>query len=122
VYEGIRRWFAALDAEMAATGSESAPVAIAEIPLLFETGRPTDFDRVVVAVCSPEEQRRRVTLRDGLAPAAVDRRIAAQMPLEEKRRRSDYTIDTDGPPQRTDSQVIEVWERLRSEAAERARS
>ncbi len=57
VYAGIRRWFDEL------TG---APAGVAEIPLLYETDHAGDFDRVVVAACSRDEQKRRAMARDGL--------------------------------------------------------
>src|SRR4029450_12575539 len=52
VYRRIREWFANL--------SSSTAVAIADIPLVFETGHYHDFDRVIVAACDPAEQLRRV--------------------------------------------------------------
>ena len=52
VYQRIREWLANL-----ASGTR---VAIADIPLLFETGHHHDFDRVVVAACAPQEQIRRM--------------------------------------------------------------
>src|SRR6476661_1546865 len=70
VYEAIERWFAALPAGTAA--------GVADIPLLFETGREADFDLVIVTACSPDEQLRRLVARDGLAKADALARIATQ--------------------------------------------
>ena len=69
---------------------------LADIPLLFETRRERDFDRVVVAACPPAEQVRRVMRRDGLDEAAALARLAAQWPLGDKVRRATDVIDTGG--------------------------
>jgi dephospho-CoA kinase len=106
VYAAIFAWFDSLPA-----GS----FGIADIPLLYETGRAGDFDRVIVAACDPAEQRRRVMARDGLAEHEADQRIGAQMPIGEKLARADFVIDTTGADADTYRQVVEVWERLRAE-------
>ena len=61
VYRRIREWFA--------NRPPGTRVAIADIPLVFETGHNHDFDEVVVAACEPEEQVRRVIARDNLSDA-----------------------------------------------------
>ena len=104
VYRRIREWSVNLPA---ATG-----LAIADIPLLFETGHEHDFDAVIVCACSPDEQVRRVIARDGLTEREARFRIAAQWPIEEKVRRADYVIRTDGDFAETDRQVAAVVRRL----------
>jgi dephospho-CoA kinase len=96
VYEAIEAWFAALP-----------PVvyAVADIPLLYETGREGDFDTVVVTACEPDEQVRRLAARDGLSVENAQQRIQAQLPLAEKVRRADHVIRTDGTHAETDAQV-----------------
>ena len=105
VYDTIRDW-------MAARAVEGAQIAVAEIPLLFETHHEADFDRVVVTACEPAEQVRRVMARDGLSGADVQRRIAAQWPLEDKARRADFVIRTDGSMVDTARRTSEVWRAL----------
>jgi dephospho-CoA kinase len=97
-------WFASIDQRHA--------FAVADIPLLFETGRDADFDVVIVTVCDPETQVRRVITRDRLSEAEARQRIAAQLPIEEKVRRADYVITTDGTLADTDRQVHEVHQKL----------
>ena len=80
----------------------AAPFAVADIPLLYETGRADAFDRVVVVACDPATQLRRVMARDGLSAADVRRRIAAQLPLAEKVVRADEVIRTDGSLEETE--------------------
>lgn len=111
VHPAVRRatdeWFAALD-------PARHPFGIADIPLLYEVGRDRDFDAVIVAACDPETQVRRVMERDDLSEPEARQRLAAQLPIEEKVRRADYVIRTDGTPADTDRQVRGVWETLQS--------
>jgi dephospho-CoA kinase len=108
VYRRIREWFANLP---------SATVAIADIPLLFETGHNHDFDEVIVAACDPEEQIRRVMARDGLSNADARARLAAQWPIGEKVARATHVIWTDRGFGETDRQVGEIYARLSSSGA-----
>ena len=105
VYRRIREWFVNVPA---------APgVAIADIPLLFETGHNHDFDAVIVAACRPDEQLRRVMARDGLSDHDAKARLAAQWPIEEKAKRADHVIWTDRSFAETDAQVAAVLAKLR---------
>jgi dephospho-CoA kinase len=88
--------------------------AVADIPLLYETGRERDFDVVIVTACSPETQVRRVMARDGLTERDARQRIAAQLPIDEKVRKADFVIDTEGTVDDTNGQVREVWNRLKT--------
>jgi len=108
VYRRIREWFVNLPS--------TAAVAIADIPLVFETGHQHDFDRVVVAACSPEEQISRVMARDGLDASAARARIAAQWPIGEKVARATHVIWTDRGFAETDRQVGDVYARLKADA------
>jgi dephospho-CoA kinase len=98
-------WFTGLDAAR-------HPIAVADIPLLYETGTDTLYDAVIVIACEPEEQVRRIVARDSVTEAEARQRLAAQMPIEQKVRRADFVIHTDGSHAETDRQVIEVLGRL----------
>src|SRR5262245_37804520 len=87
-------------------------VAVAVTPLLHETGRERDFDAVITTACSSEEQLRRVMTRDSLNEIQAKQRIAAQLSTEEKVRRANYAIWTDGTHEETKRQVAEVLEKL----------
>lgn len=108
VYRRIREWFANLPA--------GTRVAMADIPLVFETGHNHDFDEVVVAACDPDEQVRRVMARDNLSDADARRRLAAQWPIEEKVKRATRVIWTDRGFAETDRQVAETYDSLLSDA------
>jgi dephospho-CoA kinase len=86
--------------------------AIADIPLLYEVGRDRDFDAVIVAASRPETQLRRIVERDGISEDEARRRIAAQQPIDEKVRRADYVIWTDGSFEDTDRQIHGLFKRL----------
>lgn len=90
------------------------PIAVAEIPLLFETGRAEAFDEVVVVACAPDLQRQRLIMRDALSPDDADRRLAAQWPIERKVERADHVIRTDGNVDETMHAVDALFARLAS--------
>ncbi len=98
-------WFRSLD-------PARHPFAIADIPLLYETGTDGLYDRVIVTACESEEQVRRIVARDHVSEADARARVAAQMSIEEKIRRSDYVIRTDGTHAETDRQVRDVLGKL----------
>ena len=104
VYRRIREWFAQLP--------HGTPVAIADIPLLFETGHEHDFDAVVVAACTPEKQLRRLVARDGLSETDARARLEAQSPIDEKVRRAHFVVRTDRGFPQTDEDIERVYRRL----------
>ena len=103
VYRRIREW---------AVNLPHTRIAIADIPLLFETGHEHDFDKVIVCACEPEEQIRRLVTRDGLTDAEARARLAAQWPIDDKVQRGDFVIRTDRGYSDTDRQVRDVLQRL----------
>lgn len=74
--------------------SERCPLAILDIPLLFETGGEERIDYVVVVTAPAEVQRERVMARPGMTEERFESLLAKQMPDAEKRRRADFLIDT----------------------------
>jgi len=91
-------------------------VVVVEAALLVEAGYHERFDRLVVAWCRPEQQRERLLAR-GLTAEQIERRIAAQMPLETKRRLANDEIDCSGSLAETRQQVEALVVRLRQLAA-----
>ena len=71
-----------------------APVAVVDVPLLFETGGEKRVDAVVVVTATPELQRERVLARGTMDAAKLDSIIARQMPDAEKRKRAHFVVDT----------------------------
>lgn len=107
VYRRVGGWLANLPA--------NTRIAIADIPLLYETGHQHEFDRVIVCACAPAEQLRRIMARDRLSIEEARARLAAQWPIEEKAARADYVIRTDGTLTETERQVRRVYEMLNAE-------
>jgi len=89
------------------------PVAVLEVPLLFETGFDQRVDKTVVVTCSLSKQVARAMRKHGLAKSEVLRRIRAQMPLAEKERRADFTVGNDGSLAETARSIKAVWNSLR---------
>jgi dephospho-CoA kinase len=89
-------------------------IAVTEAAILVETGSYRDYDRLIVAVCRPEQQIERSMERDGVSREEVLNRLSRQMPLEEKVKHADFIIDTSGTKENTLQQVRTVHESLRS--------
>ena len=107
VYRAIGEWFATL-------ADRSERLGIADIPLLFETGREIDYDAVIVTSCPPAMQMQRLMARGGRSRQDAERRLAAQLPTDAKVAHADYVIDTSGTPEETDTQVRGVLKQLRN--------
>jgi dephospho-CoA kinase len=82
------------DAFLARHRAAGAPIAMLDIPLLFETGGRDRVDKVVVVTASPEIQRARVLARPGMSEEKFLSILAKQVPDAEKRRQADFVIDT----------------------------
>jgi dephospho-CoA kinase len=105
VGKGIDEFFARLPS--------NTPFAVADIPLLFETGGEHRFDKVIVVACARETQIERVMARDGLSREEAERRVASQWPIAEKVKKADYVIRTDGTHEQTNAQVTALLTQLR---------
>jgi dephospho-CoA kinase len=71
-----------------------APLALLDVPLLFETGGADRVDAVAVVTAPADVQRARVMARPGMTAAKLDAILARQMPDAEKRRRAHFVVDT----------------------------
>src|ERR1700691_2008380 len=71
-----------------------APVAVVDVPLLFETGGEKRVDAVVVVTTTPEIQRERILARPNMTGEKLDALLARQLPDAEKRKRADFVVDT----------------------------
>jgi dephospho-CoA kinase len=108
----VAEWFAALDRP------GGPDLAFEDAALILESGAKKNFDRVVVCWCRPEQQIERLQQR-GLSAADARLRIAAQMPIEEKRRLADEQIDCSGSLDETERQMNAVVARLKQAAVAR---
>jgi dephospho-CoA kinase len=87
-------------------------VIVVDAALLFEAGIGGRFTKVLVVWCSPEQQIERLMAKTGLSPQEAEQRIAAQMPVDQKRRRADYEIDSSGSLEHTRAQVEALYPEL----------
>jgi dephospho-CoA kinase len=71
-----------------------APVAVVDVPLLFETGGEKRVDAVVVVTTTPEIQHQRILSRDNMTGEKLNALLARQLPDAEKRKRADFVVDT----------------------------
>jgi dephospho-CoA kinase len=71
-----------------------APVAVVDVPLLFETGGEKRVDAVVVVTTTAELQRERILARPNMTEEKLQAILARQMPDAEKRKRAHFVVDT----------------------------
>jgi len=84
------------------------PALLFDIPLLYETGGQSAFDKVIVVSAPADVQRARVLARPGMSAAKLDAILARQIPDADKRARADFVIDTGGDMSTTEAQVAEI--------------
>jgi len=94
-------------------------IGIVDAALMIESGGYRRFDKLIVVHCRPEVQLERLMLRDQLSREEAQRRIASQMPQEEKQRFADYLIDTSDGFEVTRERTARVYQQL-IQAADRA--
>jgi dephospho-CoA kinase len=96
---------------LAAQAAAGRAAVLLDIPLLFESSRRADFDKVITVSCPRAEQITRV-LRRGLGLAEIEAIIAKQMPDSEKRALSDHVVETSGTMEETQAQVQAIIKEL----------
>ena len=89
------------------------PVVVVDMPLLFESGAYLITRPRVLVACSPATQVLRLMARDGLDEAAARARVAAQMPLEQKRRLADVVVENEGGLQELQHRAQALAQQLR---------
>jgi dephospho-CoA kinase len=94
-------------------GEDPSSVVIMDIPLLFEFDLNKRFDKIILVYVTIAIQIERVVKRDGLSTEEVEKRLNAQIPIEEKRALSDYIIGNEGSINETRDQVRKVVHELR---------
>jgi dephospho-CoA kinase len=92
---------------------EPKGIAVVEAAILIETGSYKRFDRLILVVCSEEQQVERALRRNGAVETDIRARLRRQMPLAEKRKFADYVIDTSGSKEETLRQTHVVYGELR---------
>jgi dephospho-CoA kinase len=111
VHPLVREWMAARTLEAAERGAE---VVVQDVPLLFENGLEALFSPVVLVYVPEEMQVERLVQGRGFTPERAREVIAAQMPIEDKRRLAQHVIDNSGSIDDTRAQVEKLWAQLAS--------
>ncbi len=91
---------------------ETCAVIFVDAALIYEAGIGGQFRKMVVTWCRAEQQLERLMAKAGISREEAERRIAAQLPAEQKRRRADYVIDTSGTLDETRRQVQALYPQL----------
>lgn len=90
------------------------PLAILDIPLLFETGGAERVDGIIVVTAPPKIQRHRVLSRDGMSVEKFEAILARQVPDADKRAQADFVIDTSAGMEAARRAVADIVERVGS--------
>ncbi|MCB1509388.1 MAG: dephospho-CoA kinase [Hyphomicrobiaceae bacterium] len=96
-----------------ASAGQNAPMAVLEVPLLFETHGDARVDVTVVVSAPADVQRRRVLERPGMTEDKLDQILSRQVSDAEKRRRADFVVDTGVDLEETFAQVDGIIEALK---------
>ncbi len=89
-----------------------ARLVVADIPLLFESGRIGSFEGTMLVYAPAAVQLQRLRDRDGLDDLSAQRRLAAQLPIDDKLRLATWVIDNGGTRDLTAAQVDTWWREL----------
>ena len=106
----------AIEAFLKESRTKDEALAVVDAALMYETGSYIRYDVIVVAHCSSAVQKERLMQRDHLSSEEAEKRIAAQLPIEEKKRRADYVIDTSATMAETLKRTDEVLKHLLAKA------
>ncbi|MHB8793775.1 MAG: dephospho-CoA kinase [Thermoleophilia bacterium] len=105
-----------IDRWLATEEVEKAPLAVIELPMLFEAGMADLFDHVVLVTAPAELRKSRHEGRVGLAD--FERRAARQLPEDQKRARSDFVYDNTGSPEDLDEFIAGVIAKILGDRGE----
>jgi dephospho-CoA kinase len=87
---------------------------IYDVPLLFEKNLHKQFDGIVLIWCDPAIQLQRLIERDQLSPAEATNRLKAQLPLEDKKKRSSWCIENNGDMKSLKVNFEKVFQEIQS--------
>jgi dephospho-CoA kinase len=98
---------------------KNIPVAVYDIPLLFEVQCEDQFDAIIVVSCSPEQQRERLNQRsqsEGLPldENEIEKRISSQIPLKQKEQKASFVVMNDGDQAKLTSEISRLLKWLNS--------
>ena len=109
VHPRVREWMTERTREAIDRGDE---IVVQDVPLLYENGLDGLFSSVVLVYAPPEVQLQRLMEGRGVPEDRARAMIAAQMPIDEKRRRAHHVIDNSGTREETRRQVEDMWAQM----------
>jgi dephospho-CoA kinase len=109
VHPLVREWMAARTADAAVGG---AAVVVQDVPLIFENGLERLYSTVILVYVPEHQQLTRLVEGRGLSEDRAHAMIAAQMPIDEKRKLAHHVIDNSGSREATRQQVEWLWDHL----------
>lgn len=109
VHPLVRAWMARRTAEAAERGAQ---IVVHDVPLLFENGLETMYEEVILVYVPAAVQVKRLVSGRGVPEDRARAMIAAQMPMDEKRRLARLVVDNSGSREKTREQVKLLWDRL----------
>jgi dephospho-CoA kinase len=93
---------------IAAALASPVPLVAVDVPLLFESAREAMFEGVLLVYAPRDVQLRRLRERNGLDEDAALQRLAAQLPIDEKRDRATWIIDNSHGIDAT-ARAVDLW-------------
>lgn len=87
-------------------------IIFSDVPLLFEEKLQNLFDLTVLVFVMPEKQMERLILRNNISKEDALKRIASQMPIQDKKGMANIVIDNGGIVGETEKIVVDVWRKL----------
>ena len=109
VHPLVRMWMAARTIDAAENGAQ---VVIHDVPLLFENGLDANYEDVLLVYVPQPMQVRRLVEGRGLSEDRARAIVAAQTPIDEKRKRAQHVIDNSGSLDATRDQVQKLWDEI----------
>jgi len=98
---------------------DNQAIVIIDIPLLIETDKQDTVNKVVLVYTSPQGQIERLVKRDGLSLEDAHKRLASQMPIENKKKYAHYIINNEEPLKEIQKRVKEIFRELKKEEAQK---
>jgi len=91
---------------------EKHAIVLSDVPLLFEGEMQHLFDLTMLVLIAPEEQLRRLIIRNSVSKEEAEKRLKSQMPIGEKIALADIVIDNEDSIPETEKKVKQVWQEL----------
>lgn len=110
--------FKHMQRELKALERRNVPVAVVEVPLLYESGMDRIADTVICVSAAEETRIHRMAVRDGISRKQAVARMKAQQDPQKIEELADYVLRTDAPMHENKENVLRLWQQILSESGE----